>query len=293
MPPSHRSSLSFLILLLLALTTHCTANTQFSREPGSCRVIGDGDVYGKGIRLSYYLQWVSAIIGLWIAPQSADRTRIATSILTLSVFINAVRGAAVDDSLVVVEWYIAYYLAFWLLVFNLPTYGAAFKSSAGSLAIILLNYVMVLSFLAWIYWRGTFYGYKEGCNAKVFLFTAINAYNPHWILASKVLNSMGLIAALAAFIGALVLLFLGLTEWLGEVDESPASLGDRLPLVIVWTFLLLTEGAFSIAFVERTIQVNHIDFPGASLTDSGQLIPFLIGVFTLVSVFWEGLHNLA
>lgn len=284
--------LSSYLVLLLAFIAQSSANTQFSNVEGSCHIYGDGDVYGKGIRISYYLQWASAIIGLWIAPQSANRTRVATSVITFSVFINSIRGAAVDNSLIIVEWYIAYYLVFWLLVFNLPTYGAAFKTSAGSLALILLNYVMVLSFLAWIYWRGTHYGYKEGCNPKVFLFTAINAYNPHWILASKILNTMGLVAVLAAFIGAIVLLVVGLTKWIGETDSEPVPLKDRLPLVAIWTFLLLIEGGFSIAFVEKTIQVNHIDFPGASLTDSGQLIPFLIGIFILASVFWEGLHTL-
>jgi hypothetical protein len=42
-------------------------------------------------------------------------------------------------------------------------------------------------------------------------------------------------------------------------------------------------GVFAIVWVEKNIHINEISFPGTQITDSGQLIPLIIGIFTLSS----------
>lgn len=303
MPPARSSirvslpgpRLALISLLVFLGAQPAAANTQYDPAPNSCQIIGDADVYGKGIRLSYYLQWASVVLGLWIAPEMANRTRAATNILTLSVFVNTLRGADKENSLMVVEWYIVQYLVFWLLFFNLPTSFRHLKRSVGSLVVLLVNYCIVVLFPIWLYWRGgSDEGRKDGCEPYVFLFAPIAAYNSKWLLASKVLSTAGAAFSWAPLLGAFILLVLGLTKWSDQgadddEDDFAATLGFRA----VFTFALLTEGASAIAFTEKTIQVNNIIFPGADLSDSGQLIPLLIGVFTLASVFWEGLRRLA
>lgn len=50
-------------------------------------------------------------------------------------------------------------------------------------------------------------------------------------------------------------------------------------------------GGVAIAFIEKTIQVNNIDLSAAPLMSSGQLIPFFIGIFTIVAVLGAGLKR--
>lgn len=181
------------------------------------------------------------------------------------------------------------YLVFWLLFFNLPTSARTLKSSFGSLSVLLFNWTIAITFQVWVYWRGTSSGLKAGCDAKIFLFAPIDAYSHKWITASRVLDTMGVVGALAACCGAVALAITGLTSASNWQDEEVAPSGKRAPVAAGWTLMLMSEGAIGIAFIEMTIKVNNIEFPDTPLTDSGQLIPLLIGVLTLASVFWEEL----
>jgi hypothetical protein len=50
--------------------------------------------------------------------------------------------------------------------------------------------------------------------------------------------------------------------------------------------LFAVLGACFIAFVEKTIQINDIDLSSAPLTATSQLLPFLVAVFSAVSLLW-------
>ena len=275
-------------IFLICGAGSAAASTHYDSTPGSCLIIGDQDVYGIGIRLSYYLQWVAVLFGMWIAPANNNQIRTATNILTISVFINSLRGASVEHSLMVVEWYIVEYLAFVLLAFNLPTSWRALTRSLGSLAVLFINY-FVVAFPVWLYWRGVNLGRKAGCQPNVFFFTSIGAYNPAWIIVCKVLSTIGLILLPGCLIVAW-LLFSRRDKLSREADEDGMDKWT-VPFAGTFTVFLLVNGAIAIAFVEMTIKSNKIEFPDTRLTDSGQLIPLLIGVFTLASAFWEGLKK--
>jgi hypothetical protein len=42
--------------------------------------------------------------------------------------------------------------------------------------------------------------------------------------------------------------------------------------------------------IEKTIQANDMDLDNAPLVATSQLIPFLVGIFSTVSVFWISLR---
>jgi hypothetical protein len=46
------------------------------------------------------------------------------------------------------------------------------------------------------------------------------------------------------------------------------------------------------AFAEKSIQINDMAFPKMDLGQSGQLIPLLIGISSLMTVVWEALRKL-
>ncbi|KAH6869267.1 hypothetical protein B0T10DRAFT_553776 [Thelonectria olida] len=57
--------------------------TRFSNEPGSCKVIGDGDVYGIGVRISFYLCLLSVSLAAIFRLHDALQTTKATVLILL------------------------------------------------------------------------------------------------------------------------------------------------------------------------------------------------------------------
>ena len=282
------------ILLLLALSAipSVQANTQFSREPGSCDIEGDADVYGIGIRLSYYLQLLALIATVWIDPTMAKGIRVTTNILSIVLFVNTIRGANVDNSLMVVEWYIVQYLVFFMWIFNFPTTFKSMVDSTGSMACYLLINASVGVVTLWLYFKGTLIGAKEGCDVKVFFFTSFSAYAPQWITFNKVWGVFLTLTTPCAIIGAICIVSLKIIKW-NKVDYNPEA-AEKVSVIMkgMQIVFLLVFGAVSIGFTEMTLVVNNIAFPDVRLTDSGQFVPFLIGIFSLSTIAWEGFRKL-
>jgi hypothetical protein len=62
-------------------------------------------------------------------------------------------------------------------------------------------------------------------------------------------------------------------------------------IVAIFTLIIGLSGTSVIVFVEVTIKINNIDLTGATLSNTSQLIPFLVGLFTFLSVAWSVLKN--
>lgn len=90
--------------------------TRFSDEPGSCKVIGDGDVYGIGVRMSFYLCLLSVSLAAMFRLQDALQTTKATILILLvanliNINIDSTRPGAL----------VAYELSFTNTLVLLPT----------------------------------------------------------------------------------------------------------------------------------------------------------------------------
>lgn len=59
--------------------------------------------------------------------------------------------------------------------------------------------------------------------------------------------------------------------------------------VLYWfyAFVLVVSLGFTIFFVVRTIQVNHIDMDKAPFSSTGQLLPFVTGLVAFMLVVWD------
>lgn len=118
-------------LLRMSLTRFVPSNgriTAQSYQP--CHVFGDSDIYGVGVRCSFYIQYSAAIIALWY-NLSTDITsiRFGLTVVALALFINLCINSTSGHSLVVVDWTIALQLigfipvyAFWKPMFFLFVY---------------------------------------------------------------------------------------------------------------------------------------------------------------------------
>ncbi|KAJ4370593.1 hypothetical protein N0V83_005114 [Neocucurbitaria cava] len=273
-----------------------------------CQIIGDADVYGLGVRLSFYLQWVASIVQLFFCPGTSETTRSAAVITVLAVFINILRNLN-SETLVAVEWSMLYSVLTFLLSWNIPWTKAArckLDRTGGSyfvLFFILAVYQIMCPYIIYHAWD---YGPQPGCSAKFIFWTAIDAYSKGWIIFLKVSWT------LAPFLpGTLYLLFAiyALLKWLTpwnilgtgimkllskmeasfEDDEEKEKTSD---VGIAWFAKLfaISCGAIGIGFLEATIKENNILFPDTHLTGSGQLLPLLIGTFTLVVTILDAIR---
>ncbi|KAI9778730.1 MAG: hypothetical protein M1839_007961 [Geoglossum umbratile] len=272
------------------------ANTRFNSTEGSCEILGDADVYGPGIRLGYYLQWVAVLFATWMAPDQAKTARTAANIITIAVFANTFRGAT-HGSLVAAEWWIVLWLTLVLSLLNFPTDKVSFNQSTGSIGVMLLLWCMITSAQPWLYFRGLDNGHKTGCVVKVFFFTGINVYNHVWRTFWKIGSVIECLVGFSFFLGGIGVILWGFFGVKGDggsrENESPGDLASIFTKASL-TLGQLVLGAITITQVEMTIKVNKINLPirGDNLITSGQFIPFLIGCLTIVAVFGRGLQTL-
>ncbi|KAH0543557.1 hypothetical protein FGG08_002118 [Glutinoglossum americanum] len=274
------------IAFLLFSVQSALAKTYFEDKPGSCKIFGDTDVYGIGIRLGYYLQWVAVLFATWIAPEQAKTARTAANIITVAVFANTFRGAQ-EGSLVAAEWWIVLWLTFVLSLLNIPD---DWKRSSSSFGVMLILWCMITAAQPWLYFKGLDTGHKHGCVVKVFFFTGINVYNHVWRTFWKVGSVVECLLGVTFFFTGIVVIIVGLFS----VDESsePESGAAKIASKLFLTFGQLVTGIITIVQVEMTIRVNSIDLSSVDLMSSGQLIPFLIGCLTIAAVFGHGLKKL-
>jgi TctA family transporter len=86
---------------------------------------------------------------------------------------------------------------------------------------------------------------------------------------------------------------MGMAKLISRLDESlDGDEGEISDAALDRWFkvLALISGAIGIGFLEGTIKTNNITFEDTQLTDSGQLIPVLIGVFSLVSTIFDAIR---
>jgi hypothetical protein len=102
----------------------------------TCSFEGNGDMYGLGIRLGFYIQWFSSILARWLVPtknrrpqaedpmkEEAKGLSFSNNIFSAATFIALAILISNDvDSLQVVEIYIVLLLTFGYSLFLVPIY---------------------------------------------------------------------------------------------------------------------------------------------------------------------------
>jgi hypothetical protein len=92
---------------VLALSSAVEAYTRFSPDSGStkCHLIGYPDVYSLGVRLGFYLQYLSTFIMLMVDRKWVHSARTGLIILTLAIIINQFRTADWEGSILLPEYF--------------------------------------------------------------------------------------------------------------------------------------------------------------------------------------------
>jgi hypothetical protein len=82
-----------------------------------------------------------------------------------------------------------------------------------------------------------------------------------------------------------------LKNLLSRIDASLIDEDDDNDKSAIWVIrgIAVGCGAMGVGFLEATIAKNNITFPDTHLLNSGQLMPLLIGIFTLVVTICDAL----
>jgi len=286
-------------------------------DPSSCEIIGDASLYGLGLRLGYYFQWVAVILAAYLAPGQIKNIYVSFAAFSLAS-IACVYGNAANGFFIAVEWHVILLLTFWLGYFAFKFTPVArvlepMDSSPflGVLGVIktgpvreshfgphgFLGIVQVVYFFTvpWMYWKGNYVGHKEGCPVHFYVTIIlyswwVDIYDPKWIIAAKVFSILGvLLAAYLLFTSGVILLVAAVRRIIR--DDEPDNPSKCLRAT--YTLSQLFCGAWIIGMVEATVKTNHVDLSKGTLDSSGQLIPLLIGAMSLLMVFVDFLRHTA
>jgi len=270
----------------------------------TCTFEGNSDMYGLGIRLGFYITWLSGILAGWLAPGEVKGIAFTLDVFVFATFLALVIQVALD-SLKVVEVYIVLLLTFgnyialvfywiWRIVTRFDPYldpsrspRARTSRTTSDLRTLLL--LAVVAFQLW-FWLGLVPSTVSGlgCREYGFLFTKVDLGNTALRVTNIVLN----------FILGTILIYCIVLRFgeLGRASTTPTgtvqtrqSKRDEEQRVLL---LQRIDTVFRIVLVtiivvatELTIRWNDIQ-DVYTLTSAGQTIPFIIGVAALVRVIY-------
>ncbi|KAI9821374.1 MAG: hypothetical protein M1832_003380 [Thelocarpon impressellum] len=326
------NTLFILVVLVLALSEISSAATTASAAPPQstlsvadassksteCGFKGDENVYGLGIRLGVYLQWLTSALAYNFVPEESTTLRGVNTGFTLSNFagllyitINPTNSR--PEGLYAIEVWI-------VISFCLggafsgastggdddvpPTFANYRASTIGGLISTALS-AAVIFYTIWFLYIGMDTMLAPPCSRTAFFFAKVDLY--HWFRTflkvvftiSAAMTGLFLVALL--FVITPVLLFkLGPKQFLksllgirrpseDETEGTEPHRSDKLELQsIAFSFSPL---AILILGTELLIRWNHIEDVSA-IMGTGQLLPVIVAGGGLVRVFWKFLVNL-
>ncbi|KAI5814753.1 hypothetical protein BZA77DRAFT_371591 [Pyronema omphalodes] len=288
----------------MASLTAVEAYTYFDKDqPDKCHLIGDPDLYGIGVRLGFYFQYLALMIYLCIHHDAASSVRSGLSIFTLAVFTNMYRTINWEGSIVMPEILIlcgmtlgltVSTLPYWDLFFDIEKLELNFWWMVGTMSVWMLT-------LPWVFFTKLNHGLRPDCDVWVFfMFIPIKASNKIWQTFLKVSICLILPSVAVAAIYSPIVFYrswkssnfglgnegnrierdLGI-DYDAEYAAMRAAFMDLFKKTSTFfiTFIRLLIAAGSIAQAEYTIKKNKIDVSSAPITSTGQFIPLLIGVY--------------
>ncbi|KAL4744927.1 hypothetical protein BDW72DRAFT_199128 [Aspergillus terricola var. indicus] len=320
---THASSrLAIIVAVILSLVVPTLQMTQYTDDPSSCAIIGDGDVYGIGVRLGYYFSWISGLIAVVCGNLKAVRdTRRGVVLVSLAVFIIIVRNT-LNGSFALLEWSIVFPMAIWAPLFVLFWASMIDQDDAPGAISLLAIMGSVLVTHPWIWFTRIQQGRRPECEVKAFIFVYFDFYNRHFQSFEKFLAVIYCLSGCSMIAWAIINIWLYISRGRNGIDgcKRPAAGDDHMDIpevqmprissilridttnteetnkksrasrygIMLMKFIgLAPAGISTIVFGEKILAGNNIDLSDAPLLSTGQLIPFIVGLAGLVSTVWS------
>ncbi|KAJ8133391.1 hypothetical protein O1611_g239 [Lasiodiplodia mahajangana] len=271
--------------------------------PGECKVEGDGDLYGLGVRLGSYLQWLALLLACHLAPANVPNAWLALNAFQFGVFVTiSWRVATHDNSSPLYN--IDLFIALWFgtggnVTSQIGALLTASNQARRPTIAIYFSTTTSLGFSAmslWFWFVGIDTLDQPICRPIVFFFFKV--YLHGWFITfNRVITAVGLAAtALNAIYvcwdGVVQLRHRRLAEqlrWLLVSDEAtftfpigrilqppkkpPSRIAIGVGQTIAWVFFVLA--------IELSITWSHIVGVN-SIASTGQIIPLVIGLILLL-----------
>ncbi|KAH8655007.1 hypothetical protein BGZ60DRAFT_435415 [Tricladium varicosporioides] len=264
----------------------------------ACKITGNADMYGLGIRLGFYLQWYISIIATWIARSEVRSMRISNLLFVAATFLALVIQTA-RESLNSVEIYVILLLAFGGYLSLVPLYlwrimtgcvpkldPSRYPSVRNGPLFSALSFVLlfaVSSFQLWFWSSRVRQPDTNGCPQYGFFFTKLRLDSKGLITTNLVFYCLLLTSCFAILI-ATALKFFKIIE---EPTRPKISRNYKTKLLIVQSALNTIVTTTVVVATELTISWNSI--VGVwEISSAGQLIPVILGIGLTCQVLYIG-----
>ncbi|ORY02293.1 hypothetical protein BCR34DRAFT_84708 [Clohesyomyces aquaticus] len=237
-----------------------------------CPIQGDNDLYGFGIRLGLYVQYISIIITRTKKMRSATSLRNSALVFVLASFSLVVRmfrrGELYAPEVQTMIWLL------------MPQLSSASPTMARIHPLTNQIWVLVVLtiqiFLVWFWAKGIDYLPKTGCKGDyVFSLAKVSAY--HWF-GSFPIAAFSATLAQAGFFAYFAFFSQVSIEQKREKQEGSPNYSVMGTLLALWS--ITTTGT------EMTLKWKNIS--GVySLRSPGQLVPFFLGVGQLLDTIYR------
>ncbi|RAH59108.1 hypothetical protein BO85DRAFT_261143 [Aspergillus piperis CBS 112811] len=284
------------------------------RKRDTCGFDGNPDLYGLGIRLGIYLQWISSslIYGLDLdgRDEIMQNYAVFTIALTIAVIVITVQSEPTFAVEIFVLTYIIFGGAYTVLIsgFGRPNILMDFlvgRKEQKLRAITVMGAIAAGSiYCGWFWLRGIFNNFHETpCGTHGFLFAKVSLFDPS---VRRFFAFLSVLLALSYTVGPLYLRYvhrilkiirklepkgIGGSAFLSLHDFTPKTTNHIEPTSsMIAAILSASTLIYSILGIELTLYWNSIR--GVySIKTTGQLIPFVIGVTGFIIVLLNILTN--
>jgi hypothetical protein len=137
-------------------------------------------------------------------------------------------------------------------------------------------------------------GSRPNCNPQVLIYAFFDLYNHKYVTFGKVISIFACIGGAILFIGGIILIItarFSTAKLKGFIDSIVKEFPDIETNITGSNWFLAFCFSFSgitlIVFSELVLKRNKMNLSDAPLTSTSQLLPLLVGIFTLVSTVWS------
>ncbi|KAL4942967.1 hypothetical protein BDV06DRAFT_221658 [Aspergillus oleicola] len=318
MGPIHMHPLITTLLLLLLLARPTLQVTEYVEDPNSCAILGDGDVYGIGVRLGYYFAWASGLLAVAFDNTQAVRdARKGVSVISLAIFAILIRNT-LNGSFAILEWSLVVPMVMWApFLVLLPRSLVDVQDRAGS-AFFLCVMGLVMVVHPWVWFMRTQQGRREGCEVRGFVFAYFDMFNGSFVAFQRFMAVMYCLTGTFLIVWAFIKFGAGLDvsspdaegdaeggEQEGGGQGQQQSAGavtfdvpydethrfDRWFFRIFFLIFFAPVGIMTIIFGERILERNDVDLSDSPIGSSSQLIPLIVGLTGLISTVWSATYG--
>ncbi|RPB26739.1 hypothetical protein L211DRAFT_835076 [Terfezia boudieri ATCC MYA-4762] len=268
-----------------------------------CGFDGDQDMYGLGIRIGYYVQWIATVLGAYYTPQIVSSAFEANAIFNIGMLAGLVYSTMRRNNMFVVEP---------VMVLGFSIGGAivglldpknvhnpkSLKSLRARLVHLCGTGALSLPLLTYWTWY-SFYGMStmqyNHCARYTFFIVKIDIWSPWFRYFMRIATIISLVGLFSLAVGVVVA-YRKKSEELPHHERHSTGFYDRPRLSRSATalairarptktqfFVVIVVCAICALSVELGIMWNKITGVNA-LGATGQLIPLAIGIITSIKV---------